>query len=40
VRRHPLVPVTTRRYHAGRHRVEVQVNGQVLDGGDFELVLD
>jgi 3-methyladenine DNA glycosylase AlkC len=40
VRRHPLVPVTTRRYHAGRHRVEVQVNGQVLDGGDFDLVLD
>jgi 3-methyladenine DNA glycosylase AlkC len=40
VRRHPLVPVTTRRYHAGRHRVEIQVNGQVLDGGDFDLVLD
>jgi 3-methyladenine DNA glycosylase AlkC len=40
VRRHPLVPVTTRRYHAGGHRVEVQVNGRVLDGGDFELVLD
>jgi 3-methyladenine DNA glycosylase AlkC len=40
VRRHPLVPVTTRSYHAGRHRVEVQVNGQALDGGDFDLVLD
>jgi 3-methyladenine DNA glycosylase AlkC len=40
VRRHALVPVTTRRYQAGRHRVEVQVNGRVLDGGDFDLVLD
>lgn len=40
VRRHALVPVTTRRYRAGRHRVEVQVNGRVLDGGDFQLVVD
>ena len=40
VRRHPLVPVTTRRYYPGRHRVEVQVNGRVLAGGDFDLVLD
>jgi len=39
VRRHSFVPVTTRRYHAGRHRVEVQVNGRVLGGGDFDLVL-
>jgi 3-methyladenine DNA glycosylase AlkC len=39
VRRHPLVPVTTRRYHAGVHRVEIQVNGRVLGGGDFELIL-
>jgi len=40
VRRHPFVPVTTRRYHAGSHRVAVQVNGRVLDGGSFDLVLD
>jgi 3-methyladenine DNA glycosylase AlkC len=40
VRRHGVVPVTTRRYHPGRHRVEVQVNGRVLDGGDFDLVVD
>jgi 3-methyladenine DNA glycosylase AlkC len=40
VRRHALVPVTTRRYRAGRHRVEVQVNGRVLDGADFHLVVD
>jgi 3-methyladenine DNA glycosylase AlkC len=39
VRRHPLVPVTTRRYYPGRHRVEIQVNGRVLDGEDFDLVL-
>jgi len=40
VRRHPFVPVSTRRYHAGSHRVEVQVNGRGLDGGDFALVVD
>ena len=40
IRRHPFVPVTTRRYYAGSHRVEVQVNGRVLGGGDFDLVLD
>lgn len=37
-RRHPIVPVTTRRYYPGRHRVEVQVNGRVLAGADFDLV--
>jgi 3-methyladenine DNA glycosylase AlkC len=30
-------PVTTRRYYAGLHRVDVQVNGVVLDGADFVL---
>lgn len=29
-RRHAMKPITTRRYHAGRHRVELQVNGHVM----------
>jgi 3-methyladenine DNA glycosylase AlkC len=36
-RKHPIKPITTRKYYSGTHRVEVQVNGQVLGGGDFEL---
>lgn len=39
-RRIPLRPVSTRRHYPGLHRVEVQVNGQVLGGSDFELVID
>jgi hypothetical protein len=31
--------VTTRRYHAGPHRVEVQVNGQALTSAAFGLAL-
>jgi len=36
---HLIKPITTRVYYAGPHRVEVQVNGQVLGGADFDLVL-
>jgi 3-methyladenine DNA glycosylase AlkC len=36
-RKHAIRPITTRTYYGGTHRVEVQVNGQVLGGGDFEL---
>lgn len=32
-------PITTRRYYAGLHRVEVRVNGQVCDGFDFTLTV-
>lgn len=38
-RRHAVRPVTTRRYYPGVHRVEVQVNGVVLGGDDFELIV-
>ena len=34
---HKIRPITTRKYYAGGHRVEVQVNGVVLGGGEFEL---
>ncbi len=38
-KKHALKPVTTRRYHAGLHRVEVLVNGASLGTVDFELSL-
>lgn len=38
-RRLPLADVSTRRHHAGAHRVEVQVNGEVRAGCEFELVV-
>lgn len=36
-RRHPLVPITTRRYYPGRHLVEVLVNGHALGRAAFTL---
>lgn len=39
VKRLALRPVSTRRYHPGRHTVALQVNGQVLAEGAFELRL-
>ena len=37
-KRHAVRPITTRVYHPGWHRVELQVNGQVLAEAGFELV--
>lgn len=34
---HWIRPITTRRYYPGTHRVEIQVNGRVLGGGEFAL---
>jgi hypothetical protein len=34
---HAIKPITTRRYYSGEHRIEIQVNGQVLGGGRFWL---
>jgi 3-methyladenine DNA glycosylase AlkC len=39
VKRHSLRAVTTRRYYAGRHVVEVQVNGRVVAEAAFTLTL-
>lgn len=36
-RRHSFKPVTTRRYYAGSHRVEVTINGQSFGTADFDL---
>jgi 3-methyladenine DNA glycosylase AlkC len=38
-KRHSMKPVTTRRYHAGRHGLTVQVNGQTVAEGHFTLRL-
>ncbi|MFN6994749.1 MAG: DNA alkylation repair protein [Aquincola tertiaricarbonis] len=38
-KRHALRPITTRRYHAGWHRVEVLVNGEAVAEAGFELAL-
>ncbi len=39
-RRHSMRPVTTRRYHAGRHAIDVRINGRVVAHAEFELTLD
>jgi hypothetical protein len=36
---HSMRPVTTRRYHPGRHTVALQVNGRVVATADFILEL-
>ncbi len=36
-RRHPMKKITTRTYYPGKHRLEVQINGEVLGGADFTL---
>ncbi len=38
-KRHAVRPITTRRYHPGRHRVVVQVNGQPVAEAAFELLV-
>ncbi len=37
---HAIRPISTRRYYAGIQRLEIQVNGRIVGGGDFELVMD
>lgn len=38
-KRHAVKPITTRRYHAGRHVVDLRINGQVVAEAEFELRL-
>ncbi len=38
-KRHPIKPITTRVYYGGQHRVELQVNGAVLGGAEFDLIM-
>ena len=37
-KRHAVKPITTRTYHAGRHVVDVRINGKVCAEGLFELI--
>lgn len=39
LRRHAVRPITTRRYHAGAHRVELLVNGRAEAEASFRLAL-
>jgi 3-methyladenine DNA glycosylase AlkC len=36
-KRHPIRPITTRKYFPGTHRVEIQVNGQIIGECSFQL---
>jgi hypothetical protein len=38
-KRHPLKPITTRRYYPGRHRVDLLVNGRAVAQASFDLSL-
>jgi hypothetical protein len=37
--RRPFQPISTRRYHAGTHRVGLRINGQDVPSLPFELVI-
>lgn len=37
-KRHPIRPISTRKYHAGMHRVEIVVNGTVHASAEFKLL--
>ena len=39
-KRFAIRPISTRKYYPGRQRLEIQVNGTVLGGADFELVME
>ncbi|MCF6325166.1 MAG: DNA alkylation repair protein [Gammaproteobacteria bacterium] len=36
-KRHPMRPITTRKYYSGRHEVELQVNGKIIASDSFNL---
>ncbi len=37
---HAIRPISSRRYYAGLHRLEIQVNGRIVGGADFELIMN
>lgn len=39
-KRHPFREISTRRYHAGQHALDLRVNGRVLAQAEFDLSLD
>ncbi|MCP4183840.1 MAG: DNA alkylation repair protein [Hyphomicrobiales bacterium] len=38
-KQHAIKPVTTRRCYAGRHRIDIKINGEIICGRNFELRL-
>ena len=38
-KRMTIRPISTRKYYPGRQRLEIQVNGRIAGGADFELVM-
>ena len=36
---HSIRPISTRKYYGGQHRIEIQVNGQIMGSTDFELMM-
>jgi len=36
---HPLKAINTRRYYSGAHYLEIMVNGKVMTGAEFELIV-
>lgn len=38
-KKHTIKPITTRLYYPGKHKIELQVNGQVVAESEFELVM-
>jgi hypothetical protein len=38
-KRHSFRPITTRVYRAGKHQLEILVNGKVMGSAEFSLVL-
>ncbi len=39
-KRFAIKPISTRRYYPGSQRLEIQVNGRIVGGADFELIMD
>jgi 3-methyladenine DNA glycosylase AlkC len=38
-KKHPIKPITTRVYYAGRHQLAIQINGEIGGKVDFELII-
>lgn len=36
---HSIRPITTRKYYAGQHHIDIQVNGKIVGSADFELLM-
>lgn len=39
-KKHPVKPITTRKYYSGQHHLEIQINGRVLARADWKLTVE